>query len=90
MIKMTNNLGIQVHDKQCRYPSIKCEKTSGVRIVFDLLGEPEAEGHDESAFKLSHIDLRADGCAGVLHHVHASNVLLARQDVDLGKEVLRS
>ena len=60
-------------------PSSVGEEASRVGVVLDLLGGPEAEGHDVAALHLTHVDFGADGGPRVLDEVGAPQVDLKRK-----------
>ena len=59
-------------------PSSVGEEAARVGVVLDLLGGPEAEGHDVPALHLPNVDLGADGGPRVLDEVGAPQVDLKR------------
>ena len=65
------------------YPSIKCQKLSGVGVVLDLLRRPETEAEDKAAFHLAEVNQGADGVAHVLHQINPTNVLLSSEYINL-------
>ena len=60
-------------------PSSVGEEASRVGVVLDLLGGPEAEGHDVAALHLPDVNLGADGGPRVLDEVAAPQVDLKRK-----------
>ena len=62
-------------------PSSVGEEAARVGVVLDLLGGPEAEGHDVAALHLPDVDLGADGGPRVLDEVAAPQVDLKRKQI---------
>ena len=60
-------------------PGTVGEEAPRVGVVLDLLGGPEAEGHDVAALHLTDVDLGADGGPRVLDEVGAPQVDLKRK-----------
>lgn len=55
-------------------PSSVGEESARVGVVLDVLGGPEAEGHDIATLHLPDVDLGADGGPRVLDEVGAPHV----------------
>ena len=65
------------------YPGVSGEKSPGLGVILELLGEPKSDSHDEGALDLADVDVGADGGARVLDEVDPLDHLLAGQEVHL-------